>query len=169
MKILALALCLYFSFGSAYGQETLLLRVGTLSLDVPSSWSFSGSNQRAEGRGPDGEGVIVSYRVLKPGAPDPVVEHHWKTIRGFASDRMPELASKNGEVLRPVTEYSLPEGRVQFSALSQGTKMFRSYYFLQYLLGSSRLMVYITVEGYGNASEASIRFEKILATQRWDE
>jgi hypothetical protein len=30
-------------------------------------------------------------------------------------------------------------------------------------------VVYITVEGYGRAAEANSRFEKILATQRWDE
>jgi hypothetical protein len=82
---------------------------------------------------------------------------------------MPGLADKNGEVLRPLTETALPESRVQFSTVSQGRKAFQDYYFLQYLLGSSRSMVYITVEGYGVASEAADRFEKILATQRWDE
>lgn len=155
---------------SANAQDLLLLRMGSLHLDVPAGWTFRvDPNQRVEGKGPDGEFVIGNYRFLKPGAPTDVVDHHWKIIRGFAADQMPGLASKNGQVIRPLTEASLPGNRVQYSTATQGTKMFRDYYFLQYLLGSSRLMVYMTVEGYGSAKDAAERFEAILRSQRWDE
>lgn len=164
------ALLLLLAYTAASAQELYILRMGSLILSAPSTWRFEGgANQRVEGKGPDGEGVIANYRFLKPGAPADVIDRHWTTIRGFASERMPGLASKNGDILRPLTETPLPENRVQYSTVSQGKKTFRDYYFLQYLLGSSRLMVYMTVEGYGNASEVAARFERILSTQRWEE
>ena len=170
MRNALVALLLLLTASAASAQELLLLRMGSLNLSVPSTWKFEGGpNQRVEGKGPGGEGVIANYRFLKPGAPAEVVDHHWKTIRGFASERMPGLASKNGDVLRPLAETALPGNRVQYSTVSQGKKALQDYYFLQYLLGSSRLMVYMTVEGYGNASEAASRFEAILGTQRWEE
>jgi hypothetical protein len=150
-------------------QEHMLMRIGTLSIDFPVSWHFQGSGQRGEGRGPNGEEVIANYRVLRPGAPPEVTEQHWNTIRGFVKDKMPELAEKNGAVVRHVTESPLQDGRVQFSSISQGKRRGQDYYFVQYLLGSPRLMAYITVEGVGDGVQAAERFEKILATQRWSE
>jgi hypothetical protein len=151
-------------------QDQRLMRLGTLSLDFPSTWEFKGSGQRAEGHGTEGEFVIVNYRVLLPGAPPEVVAQHRKVVRGFAQEKMPEIASdKHNDVLRPVSESALPGDRVLFFSVSRNSRFGRDYYFLQYLLGSSRLMAYFTVEGYGDASQAAARFESILATQRWDE
>lgn len=165
---LLLAIGISWPTVTAWGQSPMLMRLGTLSLDFPPAWQFQGAGQRAEGQGPDGEAVILHYRVLRPGAPEEVVRHHWGAIRGFANDKMPELAATSGEVLRPVTEAPLPGGRALFSSISK-TGVTGEGYFVQYLIGSSRLMAYITVEGRGNAVEAAGRFERILATQRWDE
>jgi hypothetical protein len=150
-------------------EELNVLRLGTLVLRIAPTWQFHGGAQRAEGRGPNGEGLIANYRVLRPEAPPEAVEHHVTTVQGFARGEMPRLAEKNGTVIRAVTEQLLPGGRFQFSAVSQGTKMFRDYYFLQYLLGSKRAMVYITVEGYGKATDAAASFDKIVESQEWAE
>jgi len=168
MRTVAAAVCLFFAL-CALAVEPLVLRVGTLAMQFPDGWTFQGGKQRAEGKGPDGEAVIVTYRVLVQGAPPEAVEQHWKAVRGFAADKLPEIAAKNGEVLRPPAEVALPGGRVQFSTVSQGKRLLRDYYFLQYLLGSSRALVFLTVEGFGSATEASGRFDQILATQQWDE
>jgi hypothetical protein len=154
----------------AGAADNPVLRTGSLTLTFEPEWQFTPGQQRAEGHGPQGEFVIMNYRTLLPNAPADVVEHHWQTIRGFAAKKMPGIAAAHmNEVRRPLTETPLPEGRVQFSTVSQGKKMLRDYYFLQYLLGSQRSMVYMTVEGYGNAEAAAQRFERILATQQWTE
>ena len=82
---------------------------------------------------------------------------------------MPSVAEKNGKVIRPVVEQPLPDSRSQFSAASQGRRMFREYYFIQYLLASKHGMVYLTVEGYGNAAAALSTFDDVVATQQWAE
>ena len=170
MKKLALALLLALFSCLAGAEEALLLHVGTLEVVFPAAWKFQRSGQRAEGKGPDGESVVVSYRVLNPGAPPEVVEQHWNVIRNFAHDEMPGIAaSRNGKVLRPVSEVPRQDKRVQFSSVSKNSAQGADQYLLQYLLGSSRLIAYFTVEGSGDPLEAAARFEKILATQRWQE
>jgi hypothetical protein len=83
---------------------------------------------------------------------------------------MPGLAAgKDTQVLRAVTEAPLQDGRVAFSSVSRRSRDGRDGYYLQYLLISSRTIAYFTVEGSGDATQAAARFEKILATQRWQE
>jgi hypothetical protein len=166
--LIAVFLALIVSIAGA--AENPIVRTGTLNLVFSPEWQFTAGTQRVEGRGPQGEFMIMTYLNLPPDAPADVIERHWQVIRGFANDKMPGIAaSHQNEVRRPLTETALPDGRVQFSTVSQGKKMFRDYYFLQYMLGSPRSMVFMTVEGYGNAEEAAQRFERILATQQWNE
>ncbi len=47
--------------------------------------------------------------------------------------------------------------------------MFRDYYFIQYLIVGKRGMVYLTVEGYGDAAKAASSFDDILTAQQWIE
>jgi len=82
---------------------------------------------------------------------------------------MPGLAAKYGKVLRPVTESLLADSHVEFSAASAGKRMFRDYYFIQYLIVGKRGMVYLTVEGYGDAAKAASSFDDILTAQQWIE
>jgi hypothetical protein len=171
--LIAALLTLYLGLASADAQvsaNTQLMHAGTLSLDFPPGWRFAPGDHRAEGHGPDGEFVIMNYRTLKPGVPPEVTAEHWKELKGLAEGKMPGLAAKHGnEVRRPFNETWTKDGRVQYSTVSQGKQFFKDYYFLQYMLGSPRMLAYMTVEGYGNAEEAARRFERILATQRWDE
>ena len=149
-------------------EELNVLRLGTLALRLPTTWQFeSGPGQRAQGRGPNGEGIIANYRTLRPGAPPEVVTQHVSSARGIARDEMPRLAEKNGRVVRPVSERSFPNDRFVVSSASQGSRLLRDYYFLQYLLVSNRTFVYMTVEGYGNAAEAAASFDKTIDTQEW--
>jgi hypothetical protein len=169
MKFL-IAVFLAVIVSMAGAADNPVVRTGTLSLVFSPEWQITAGTQHVEGRGPQGEFMIMNYLNLPPDAPADAVERHWQVIRGFANDKMPGIAaSHQNEVRRPLTETALPDGRVQFSTVSQGKKMFRDYYFLQYMLGSPRSMVFMTVEGYGNAEEAAQRFERILATQQWNE
>jgi hypothetical protein len=170
MRSLAVALALTLSSLLATAQDRAPLRAGTLSVDFPKDWNFRASAQRAEGHGPDGELVLLNYRVLHPGAPAEVVTQHWTVIRNFARDEMPGLAAgQDSQVIRAVTESPLQEARVAYSSVSKRSREGREGYFLQYLLASSRTIAYFTVEGLGDAAQAAARFEKILATQRWQE
>ena len=170
MKKLFAAFALALFSLAAAAQETAPLRVGTLTVDFPKTWNFRASAQRAEGHGPDGELVILMYRSLHPGAPAEIVAQHWTVIRNFARDEMPGLAGgTDTQVLRAVTEVPQPDARVAFSSVSKRSRQGREAYFLQYLLGSPRTIAYFTVEGVGDATQAAERFEKILATQRWQE
>jgi hypothetical protein len=146
------------------------LRTSTFALEFPTGWQLTQDRQRAEGHGPDGEFIIVNTLHLPVDAPPELVDKHWALVRGFAAGQMPGIAaSHQNDVRRPLTETALPGGRVQFSTVSQSKRLFRDYYFLQYLLGSPRTMVYMTIERYGNAEEAAQRFERVLATQQWTE
>ena len=166
--LIAAFLAAFFAIASA--ADNPVLHTDALTLVFTPGWKVTQGPHRAEGHGPDGEFLIVSHVTLLPDASADAVEHHWKTVNGFANDKMPGIAtSHQNTVHRPLTKTELPDGRVQFSTVSQGKKLFRDYYFLQYLLGSSRSLVYMTVEGYGNAEEAAQRFEQVLATQQWNE
>jgi hypothetical protein len=154
----------------AIAQELLELRLGTVAFQVPSSWHFEQSGKhRATGRGPDGASVIANYEVLLPDAPPEATAKHVATVRGFAAEKMPGLADKNGTVIRPVTEQRLPGERVQYSSASQSRRGDRDYYFLQYLFGSNRSIVYMTIEGFGRADAAATSFDRIALTQQWRE
>jgi hypothetical protein len=149
-------------------QETGVLHLGPLTLQFPAGWKMQGNAVRVVGRGPNGEGMIANYAGVKGAAGDPSAAV-LTTARGFADDKMPGLAQKNGKVIRAVAEHALPDGTTEFSALSQGKKLFRDYFFLQYLFSSKRGMAYFTVEGYGDAASAAESFERILATQQWSD
>ena len=169
MKRLLLSLLLALLATLAFAQAHDL-HIGTLTLAYPTAWDFRAARQRGEGHGPDGETVILNYRVLHPGAPPDVVAQHLAAMRNFARDEMPGLAAgSNAQVLRKVTESPRQDSRVEFSSVSKRSRQGQDTYFLQYLFGSSRTIAYFTVEGVGDATQAAARFEKILATLRWQE
>ena len=167
MKALSLLLVLLSAMVFAEGFSRL--SVGPLELQLPGGWRIVGNSQRVEGHGPDGQTLIANYASLKPGAVPEPSSQVLETARGFARDRMPGLAEKNGTVIRPVTERALADSQFEFSAASQGKRMFRDYYFVQYLLTSKNGMVYFTIEGFGNAAAAASSFDDILATRQWTE
>ena len=162
-----LAAIAFAAAASTLAAELNTLRLGGVALHFPDTWKFEGGGGHAEGHGPDGEYVIATYRLLRADVPPEAVEHHLSSIDGFARDEMPRLAQKNGKVVRPVTKHELAEGRVIYSAATQDSKLLRDYYFLQYLLGSKRALVYITVEGYGKVSDVAPGFDKTVESADW--
>ena len=162
--IAAILLALAVSIAAA--EEIGILRLGPLMLEFPAAWKMRGNPSRVEGRGPHEEKMIADYYGVKAGVADPAAQV-LSTAREFARGKMPELAQKDGTVLRPVTEQALEGGRTAFSAVTQEKKLFRARFFSQYLFASTRGWVYITVEGYGEAAPGAASFEKILATQKW--
>ena len=87
-----------------------------------------------------------------------------KAIAGIATEVMPQVASKGKRVVRPVQKIETGDGHVRYSAVSQSQKLFRDYYFLQYLFGAPQAMVFLTVEGYGNAGDAAKRYDAVPST-----
>lgn len=145
------------------------LTVGPLVLPLTGEWHTMGNSLHLESHGPNGRTVIASYAALVRGvSPDPTTQVLQKA-REVARNLMPDLAAKNGKVVRPVAESPSPESRIVFSAASAGKRMFRDYYFLQYLLPAKQGMVYITVEGYGHAVQAAASFDEIIKTSQWTE
>jgi hypothetical protein len=165
MKIIV-ALLLVLTVFPIAAEDTAAVHIGPLILQFPSGWQTHGRTERVEGKGPQDERMIANYSGVKPSVTDPS-KAVLAIVHGFAREKMTELAEKSGKVVRAVTEESLANGRVEFSAVSQGKKMFRDYYLLQYLFTSTRGMIYITVEGYGEAAKAAESFEGILASQQW--
>jgi hypothetical protein len=145
------------------------LAIGPLNLQLSPGWRTTGNSQHLESHGPDGQTLIATYAAIVPGSVSDPTSKVLETARGYARDRMPGLAEKNGKVLRPVTEFLLADSRVEFSAASAGRRMFRDYYFIQYLIAGKRGMVYLTVEGYGDAAKAASSLDDILTAQQWIE
>jgi len=165
------ALCLLLAFLPfvALAEGESQLAIGPLHLMLSSGWRTTGNSQHQESHGPDGQTIIATFAAIVPGSvPDPAAKV-LETAREFAKNGMPGLAEKNGKVLRPVTESPLADSRVEFSAVSAGKRMFRDYYFIQYLLTGKQGMVYLTVEGYGDAAKAASSFDEVLAGQQWVE
>ena len=169
LRTAVLIVALLFPEAGTSAEEQFLFRAGPISLDLPATWEFKSERGTIEGKGPNGEVALVSIRRMRPGAPEEVRQQHMKIVRGFARDAMPNLASKNGEVVHPVTETELPEGRVLFFAATKTSRMFREGFFLQYLLASQTSMVYLTFEGTGNSKDASEYFSQVVAKHRWAE
>jgi hypothetical protein len=167
MRTLLLLIALFPIGVLAEGESHLI--VGPLNLTLFGEWRTTGNSQHFESHGPDGETLIATYASLVPGAVSDPTSKVLETARGFARDRMRGLAEKNGKVVRPVTESSLPDSSVEFSAASAGKRMFRDYYFIQYLLTAKQGMVYLTVEGYGDAAKAVSSFDDVLRGQQWIE
>jgi hypothetical protein len=167
MRVLCLVLAFLPFAAQADGGSHLA--IGPLNLQLSPGWRTTGNAQHVESHGPDGQTIIATYAAIVSGSVSDPTSKVLETARGFARDRMPGLAEKNGKVQRPVTESSLADSRVEFSAASAGKRMFRDYYFIQYLIAGKRGMVYLTVEGYGDAAKAASSFDDILAAQQWIE
>jgi hypothetical protein len=160
---------LLLTAGGISAEEQFLFRAGPILLDLPSTWQFKSDRGTVEGKGPNGEVAIVSIRRMRTDAPDEVRQQHMHTVRGFARDAMPNLASKSGEVVQSVTETELLEGRVLFFGATKTSRTFREGFFLQYLLASPTSIVYLTFEGFGSSNEAAEYFSQVVAKHRWTE
>ena len=160
-----------FTLSAALAQEVGVLHLRPLHLELPATWSFDGSKRPIEGVGPDGEKVLISILRLRPKAPSEPLPSAQDTARGFVQDRMGELATKGGKtVVRPVSEVPVPEGKAGYSVGSEASGILGGKsYFIQYLLAAPGVIIYVTLEGKGEAKPPMERFDAVLGTQKWDE
>jgi hypothetical protein len=169
-KFLLLSLLLFTISGSS-AQDVGVLHLRPLHLELPSTWSFDGSRNPIEGKGPQGEKLLISTmrrRVSAASEPAPSAK---ETAQGFAQGPMGDLASKGGKVVvRPVSEFPVQDGKAGYSAGSESSSVFGGKsYFIQYLLAAPGVIIYLTFEGKGEALPAMQRFDEFFKTQRWDE
>lgn len=170
-RILLLWSVLQLSQTSALAQDIGILHLRPLHLELPATWTFDGSKQPIEGRGPDGEKVLISIMRKSPGVASEPMPTAKETAQGFAQGPMSELTAKGGKaVVRPVSEFPAQEGKAGYSAGSEKSSMFGGKsYFIQYLLAAPGVIIYLTFEGKGEALPAMQRFDAFFNTQRWDE
>lgn len=170
LRILLLCSVLLVSLG-ARAQDVGVLHLRPLHLELPATWTFDGSKRPIEGRGPDGEKVLISIMRKRPEAASEPAPSAKEMAQGFANGPMSQLASKGGKVVvRPVGEFPVPEGKAGYSAGSEGSSMFGGKsYFIQYLLAAPGVVIYLTFEGKGEAAPAMQKFDAFFNTQRWDE
>ena len=170
-RILLLSSILLLSQTGALAQDVGVLHLRPLHLELPATWTFDGSKRPIEGRGPEGEKVLISIMRKRPGAASEPVPTAKEMAQGFAQGPMSELASKGGKaVVRPVSEFPVQEGKAAYSAGSETSGMLGGKsYFVQYLLAAPGVIIYLTFEGKGGALPAMQRFDGFFNTQRWDE
>lgn len=154
----------------ARADDVGVLHLGPLHLELPATWTFDGSKRPIEGRGPDGEKVLISIMRKRPEAPSEPAPSAKEMAQGFANGPMSQLASNGGKVVvRPVGEFPVPEGKAGYSAGSEVSGVFGGKsYFIQYLLASPGVIIYLTFGGKGEAVPAMQKFDAIFNTQRWD-
>ena len=167
IRTFLLVLLLFSSLASA--QEVGVLHLRPLHLELPANWKFDGTKTPIEGTGPEGEKLLVSIMRRRPDAAattPPATE----MAKGFARDRMPQLSAKDGKtVIREVTEFPAPTGKVAFSAASEKSGLLSDdRYFIQYILACDSALFYLTVEGNGKAAAVLERFDQIISRQQWD-
>jgi hypothetical protein len=155
----------------AHAEDVGVLHLNPLHLTFPATWTFDGSNKPIEGRGPDGEKVLITIMKHIADNGSNASQSGKDLASNFAKNQMHVLATKAGQtVVRPVTHLPTPEGKTGFSAASENSGLFTGErYFVQYLLASNSAVIYLTVEGKGKASVIYKSFDEIMRTQQWDE
>lgn len=169
----ALALLCLLAFLTPLGaraQDTGTLHLRPLHIDFPATWVFDGSKRPIEGRGPQGEKVLISVARQRPGAASGPAQSARDMAQGL-EDVLKGLAARTGKVLvRPVSEFPVPEGKVGYSSAAESSGFFGGKsYFLQYALVAPGAIFFFTVEGDGEALAALQWFDAVFATQRWDD
>ena len=150
-------------------QDVGLLHLGALRLQFPPTWTFDFSKHPIEGRGPNGEVTLITTETRKDaGTPDG--ERAVKSaVDDFAKGPMAEIAGKHGmKTERLVTPFTAPPGHVAFSSVAARKSLLGvRRYFIQYIFGGSGELIYITVEGEGDASIAVQQLDLVMSTQQW--
>lgn len=166
---LALSAVAVFNF-PAFAQDVGTLHLTPLHIELPVTWQFNESKRPIEGSGPDGEKVLVSIMRKRIAASEPVPDAG-DLAKGFAQGPMGQLATKGGKIIvRPIAEMPVPAGKAGYSVGSEASGVFAGKsYFVQYLLASPGVLIYLTFEGKGEALSAMKRFDSFFETQRWDE
>ncbi|MEN3112009.1 hypothetical protein ACFONG_19355 [Uliginosibacterium paludis] len=165
-RIALLLLTLVAAF-SINAQDVGVLHLTPLHLQLPPTWQFDGSKNPIEGKGANGEKMLISkVRRSKPEAPPATIY-----AEKMAETHMAAYASNKGKaVIRPVSETPSLPGKKLFSAASEKTALFGGKsYFIQYILANNDYSIYITIEGNGGVSEVIDGFDSIIKTQTWDE
>jgi len=160
---------LLMTISLANAQDTGVLHLRPLHLELPATWKFDGTKTPIEGTGPDGEKLLISImrrRTEASASTPPVTE----AAKAFARERMTQISASEGKtIIRAVSEFPTHEGKVAFSAGSEKSGVFSGdRYFIQYLLASDSALFYLTVEGKGKASPMLERFDLIISKQQWD-
>jgi hypothetical protein len=164
MKIV-LRLMFALIVGAAIADDGPAIHAGPLTLTLAGGWVVSGDLLSAHG--PGGETLIARYYQRADSAGEHSRAAVMDTARTFASEQMLGISAKNGKPIGAVSETALPDGRALFTAASQGRKLLRPYYLLQYLVASHHGLAYLTVEGFGDAEREAQRFQPILMSQQW--
>src|SRR5580698_2173399 len=93
----SLCLALVLVVGSlANAQDVGLLHLGALRLQFPSTWSFDFSKRPVEGRGPNGERVLITTETRKDAGTPDGERAAGNAVDGFAKGPMTEIAGKHG-------------------------------------------------------------------------
>ncbi len=162
-------LLIVFAFASPAlaSGEVGALHLNPLHIELPATWVIDGSRSPIEGRGPNGEKMLITVMRLQDGA---VSKSADEIARGFANAEMKRLGSEDGQiVIREVSPLPVSEGKAGYSMASQSSSFFGGKtYFIQYLLASSRAVIFFTIEGRGEAEPMMLEFDKYLESQRWD-
>ncbi|WP_152447131.1 hypothetical protein [Janthinobacterium sp. HH01] len=166
MKTIRISLASLLLSFSAQMARAQTVDAPPLHLQLPSTWTLDSARRPMEGHGPDGEKMLVTIARALPNKTTTARED----AHAFAQSVLKDVASRNGKlVVRAVEEFPVPEGKTAYSSASESSRMFRKYYFIQYLLASENAMFYFTFEGKGEALPALKRFDALMNEQRWDE
>ncbi|WP_141753218.1 hypothetical protein [Duganella sp. HH101] len=163
IRISLASLLLSFSAQMAHAQA---VDAPPLHLQLPSTWTLDSARRPMEGKGPDGEKMMVTIARALPNKTTTARED----AHAFAQGVLKDVASRNGKlVVRAVEAFPVPAGKTAYSSASESSRLFGKYYFIQYLLASEDAMFYFTFEGKGEALPALKRFDALMNEQRWDE
>jgi len=169
-RSLSLFVALSAAVSIAIAQDVGVLHLRPLHLELPATWQFDGTKNPIEGVGPDGEKLLVTIMRRKTQEGSNPARPATELAKGFAQDTMQKLSVKDGKsIVRAVSEFSAPEGKIAFSAASEKSGFLGGdKYFVQYVLASDSALIYLTIEGKGKASPVLERFDLIIAGQKWD-
>ena len=162
-RTLTLIVLMALSFPS-HAQETGILHLIPLHLELPADWDFDGSSNPIQGRNPNGEILLITIvRQREDGTPRDSAQ---SILDSVLIDFMQSFVKqKKYTVVRDLTPIPVPEGKAGVSLIA---KVNNRKFFNQYSLASEGVGFYISHEGPGEAIEAAKQFDKYLTKQTWD-
>ncbi len=152
----------------AHCEQIGTLHLNPMHIELPSTWSFGNSEMPIEGKGPNGEKLLITIMKQKYKGTSTLSPE--EAAAGFVNGPMVELATKNGQkVVSAVSKFPTKEGNVAFSVASESSSWLGGKkYFIQYLFSAPGAIIYFTLEGKGEAMPRMDEFNSYLATQQWD-
>ena len=141
------------------------VRFGSLSLEWPDGYSVKSTQVPFELAGPTGEKVLVTIMRFGKEASEPV---DLEKMSALNTKFLLGQAQKAGRIVVALSKEVLPDGSTLQFVGSETSRLFKTGYFLQYLvLSPTGRLGFLTFEGIGDAGKEHEAVKPVFQSVQW--